>query len=67
VADQFVDRNALLICRVCKWIGEAFLWVPKDTPGGSSRIDITAVTCVACQEQGRMRVLKKRRGQNDGS
>src|SRR5271155_1010434 len=25
MAEQFVDKDALLICRACKWIGEAFL------------------------------------------
>jgi hypothetical protein len=60
MADRFVDRDALLICRVCKWIREAFLWEPIDTPGGpSAKIDITLAICVACQAKGKVRVLKK--------
>jgi len=60
MADQFVEKDALLICRVCKWIGEAFLWEPINTPGRpSARIDITIAMCVVCQGQGRLRVLKK--------
>jgi hypothetical protein len=60
VADQFVDQETLLICRVCKWIGEAYLWVPNDSPRESSaKVDIAIATCGACQERGRVRVLKK--------
>jgi hypothetical protein len=68
VGDQFVNRDVLLICRICKWIGEAYLWLPNDSPRESSaKVDIAIATCVACQEQGRVRVLKKRRDQSDGS
>ena len=60
MADRFVEKNAMLICRVCKWIGEAFLWEPIDTPGRpSARIDITLAICVVCQEPGKVGVLKK--------
>jgi hypothetical protein len=33
MAEQFVDKDALLICRACKWIGEAFLWGPRRYTG----------------------------------
>ncbi len=60
MADRFVSKNALLICRVCKWIGEAFLWEPDETPGRpSARIDLASAICVVCQAQGKVRVLKK--------
>jgi hypothetical protein len=63
VVDPFVDKDTLLICRVCKWIGEAYLWVLNDSPGGSSaKVDIAVATCVACQEQGRVRELNSRHG-----
>lgn len=59
MAEQFVDKNALLICRVCKWIGEAFLWEPDETPGRpSTRINLATAICVVCQEQGQARLLK---------
>jgi hypothetical protein len=59
VANRSVERDTRLICRGCKWIGEAFMWEPEDAPGWpSARIDLASATCVPCQRIGGVRVLR---------
>jgi hypothetical protein len=61
VAERFVDKDTLLICRGCKWIGQASLWEPDDAPGRpSAKINLATATCLGCQRQGQLRVLRKR-------